>query len=75
ADRLRQIILEKFDMSLGMGLSKIAGRVFRVGHLGDINDLTLIGALSGVEMGLDLAGIPHAKGGVQAAMAYLAETA
>ena len=62
-------------MSLGTGLSKIAGKVFRIGHLGDINDLTLVGALSGVEMSLGLAGVPHAKGGVQAAMDVLAETA
>ena len=72
ADALRQVILDKFDLSLGMGLSKVAGRVFRIGHLGDINDLTLIAALAGVEMGLGLAGVPHSKGGVQAAMGTLA---
>jgi alanine-glyoxylate transaminase/serine-glyoxylate transaminase/serine-pyruvate transaminase len=64
-------VLDKFDMSLGNGLSKIAGRVFRIGHLGDINDLTLIATLSGVEMGLAIAGIPHRAGGVACAMEYL----
>ena len=62
-------------MSLGTGLSKVAGKVFRIGHLGDINDLTLIGTLAGVEMGLALAKVPHRPGGVTAAMSYLAETA
>lgn len=75
ADRVRRIILDSFDMSLGTGLSKVAGKVFRIGHLGDINDLTLLGAIGGVEMGLGLAGVPHQSGGVQAAMSYLAETA
>ena len=74
ADRLRAIILDAFDMSLGTGLSKVAKRVFRIGHLGDTNDLTIVGALAGVEMGLGLAGVPHGAGGVTAAMAYLAET-
>lgn len=73
ADALRGLILEKFDMSLGTGLGKVAGKVFRIGHLGDINDLTLIGTLSGVEMGLGLAGVPHNRGGVQAAMDFLAK--
>ncbi len=75
ADRLRKIILERFDMSLGAGLGKLKGRVFRVGHLGAFNDLMLAGTLSGVEMGLELAGVPHKKGGVQAAMDYLAQEA
>jgi alanine-glyoxylate transaminase/serine-glyoxylate transaminase/serine-pyruvate transaminase len=75
ADRFRQIVLEHFDMSLGTGLSKLAGKVFRIGHLGDTNDLTIIGALAGVEMGLALAGVPHKPGGVQAAMDYLRSTA
>jgi len=75
ADNLRAIILEHFNMSLGTGLNKVAGKVFRIGHLGDTNDLTILGALAGVEMGLEIAGIPHNKGGVQTAMAYLAETA
>jgi alanine-glyoxylate transaminase / serine-glyoxylate transaminase / serine-pyruvate transaminase len=75
ADTLRQVVLEHFDMSLGTGLTKLAGKVFRIGHLGDTNDLTVLGALTGVEMGLGLAGIPHREGGVQAAMTYLAATA
>jgi alanine-glyoxylate transaminase/serine-glyoxylate transaminase/serine-pyruvate transaminase len=75
ADRFRKVVLDAFDMSLGTGLGKVAGKVFRIGHLGDINDLTLIGTLAGCEMGLGLAGVPHQRGGVLAAMAYLAETA
>ncbi len=71
ADRARKVILEAFDMSLGTGLGKLAGKVFRIGHLGDFNDLTLMGTLAGVEMGLELAGVPVKKGGVQAAMDYL----
>ncbi len=73
ADRVRKTILEAFDMSLGTGLGKLAGKVFRIGHLGDFNDLTLMGTLAGVEMGLQLAGVPIRQEGVQAAMAYLAE--
>jgi alanine-glyoxylate transaminase/serine-glyoxylate transaminase/serine-pyruvate transaminase len=73
ADALRQVILDKYDMSLGTGLAKVAGKVFRIGHLGDFNDLTLLGTLAGVEMGLGLAGVPHNKGGVQAAMDYLGQ--
>lgn len=72
ADRLRAVILDKFDMSLGAGLGKLAGKVFRIGHLGDFNDLMLAGTLSGVEMGLAAAGVPYRKGGVQAALDYLA---
>jgi alanine-glyoxylate transaminase / serine-glyoxylate transaminase / serine-pyruvate transaminase len=68
ADRLRNIILEKFDMSLGAGLTKLAGKVFRIGHLGSFNDLMLAGTLSGIEMGLRLAGVPHNDGGVTAAL-------
>jgi alanine-glyoxylate transaminase / serine-glyoxylate transaminase / serine-pyruvate transaminase len=75
ADQLRATILQNFDMSLGMGLSKLKGKIFRIGHLGDFNDLTLMGTLAGVEMGLALAGVPHQKGGVDAAMQYLAECA
>src|SRR4051812_36770359 len=75
ADGFRKIALENFDISLGAGLSKVAGKVFRIGHLGDTNDLTILGALSGVEMGLALAGVPHKKGGVQAAMDYLTQAA
>jgi len=74
ADRLREIILQRYDMSLGTGLGKVQGRVFRIGHLGDFNDLTLIGTLGGVEMGLANARIPFKTGGVDAAMAFLAET-
>jgi alanine-glyoxylate transaminase/serine-glyoxylate transaminase/serine-pyruvate transaminase len=69
---LRRVILENFNMSLGSGLGKVQGKVFRIGHLGDFNDLMLCGALCGVEMGLALAGVPHRQGGVAAAMAYLA---
>jgi alanine-glyoxylate transaminase/serine-glyoxylate transaminase/serine-pyruvate transaminase len=75
ADRLRKVILEAFDMSLGTGLGKLAGKVFRIGHLGDLNDLTLMGTLSGVEMGLALAGIPAKRDGTRAAMEYLSECA
>ena len=64
---------DHFDMSLGTGLSKLAGKVFRIGHLGDFNDLTLMGTLAGVEMGLALAGVPHRPGGVAAAMNDLVE--
>ena len=71
ADSFRKIVLERFDMSLGNGLGKIAGKVFRIGHLGDFNDLMLAGTLCGVEMGLGLAGVPHRTGGVAAAMDYL----
>ena len=74
ADRVRKVILEAFDMSLGTGLGKLGGKVFRIGHLGDFNDLTLMGTLAGVEMGLGLAGVTVKKEGVQAAMAYLAES-
>jgi len=75
ADRFREVVLEHFDMSLGTGLAKLKGKVFRIGHLGDFNDLTLAGTLSGVEMGLELAGVPHKKGGVLAALDYLASQA
>jgi alanine-glyoxylate transaminase/serine-glyoxylate transaminase/serine-pyruvate transaminase len=71
ADELRRIILENFDMSLGAGLSKLAGKVFRIGHLGSFNDLMLAGTLSGVEMGLELAAVPHKEGGVTAALQSL----
>lgn len=73
ADAFRKVVLDRFNMSLGQGLTKVKDKVFRIGHLGDINDLTLCGTLSGVEMGLGLAGVPHTAGGVAAAMAYLAE--
>jgi alanine-glyoxylate transaminase/serine-glyoxylate transaminase/serine-pyruvate transaminase len=71
ADKVRQIILDRFDMSLGTGLSKLAGRVFRIGHLGDFNDLTLAGTLSGVQMGLELAGVDIDPTGLQAALEVL----
>jgi alanine-glyoxylate transaminase/serine-glyoxylate transaminase/serine-pyruvate transaminase len=74
ADRARKIILEAFDLSLGTGLTKLGGKMFRIGHLGDFNDLMLMGTLAGAEMGLGLAGVPVKKEGVQAAMAYLAES-
>jgi alanine-glyoxylate transaminase/serine-glyoxylate transaminase/serine-pyruvate transaminase len=74
ADKLRRLILNRFDMSLGTGLGKVTGRVFRIGHLGDLNDLTLAGTLCGVEMGLGLAGVPVVKGGVDAALEYLASS-
>jgi alanine-glyoxylate transaminase/serine-glyoxylate transaminase/serine-pyruvate transaminase len=75
ADRFRQIALDQFNISYGMGLGRIAGKVFRIGHLGDVNDLMMLGALAGTEMALKLARIPHKKGGVQAAMDYLAAEA
>ena len=75
ADALRALILEKFNMSLGNGLGRLADRVFRIGHLGEFGDLQLIGTLGGVEMGLALAGVPHRPGGVGAAMAHLAGNA
>ena len=75
ADRLRQIILQRFDMSLGTGLGKVQGKVFRIGHLGDFNDLMLAGTLCGVEMGLAAAAIPFNRGGVSAALDYLAANA
>jgi alanine-glyoxylate transaminase/serine-glyoxylate transaminase/serine-pyruvate transaminase len=68
ADEFRQIVLDRFDMSLGSGLGKLKGLVFRIGHLGSINDLMLAGTLSGIEMGLALAAVPHRRGGVQAAL-------
>jgi len=75
ADAFRRTVLDRFDMSLGTGLSKLAGRVFRIGHLGDFNDLTLMGTLAGVEMGLATAGVPHRAGGVDAAMSVLTTSA
>jgi alanine-glyoxylate transaminase/serine-glyoxylate transaminase/serine-pyruvate transaminase len=72
ADGLRQTILDRFDMSLGSGLGRLADKVFRIGHLGDLNDLTLAGTLSGIEMGLGVAGVPHQRGGINAALDHLA---
>jgi alanine-glyoxylate transaminase/serine-glyoxylate transaminase/serine-pyruvate transaminase len=73
ADAYRRDVLARFDMSLGTGLGRVAGRVFRIGHLGFFNDLTLCGALCGVEMGLASCRVPHRKGGVDAALAFLQE--
>ena len=75
ADGFRAVVLENFDMSLGNGLGKLAGRVFRIGHLGDFNALMLAGTLSGVEMGLALAGVPHQSGGVSVALKKLIDSA
>ena len=74
ADRFRELALDHFDISLGTGLGRLAGKAFRIGHLGDINDLTLLGALAGVEMSLGLAGVECKASGVLAAMTYLRET-
>ena len=71
ADEFRKKTLAAYDLSLGAGLTKVAGKVFRVGHLGSFNDLMLMGTLSGVEMGLAIAGVPHSQGGAQAAMSFL----
>ena len=73
ADVLRQVILERFDMSLGTGLGQLKGKVFRIGHLGDLNELTLAGTLCGVEMGLAACDVPHVSGGVNQALAFLAK--
>jgi len=75
ADTLRNVILDRFNMSLGMGLGKVKGTVFRIGHIGDFNELMLAGTLSGVEMGLNIARVPHNKGGVNAALEFLASSA
>lgn len=75
ADALRKIVLDNFNMSLGQGLTKLKDKVFRIGHLGDFNDLMLCATLSGIEMGLELAGVPHQKGGVAKAMEYLTQNA
>ncbi len=71
ADAFREVVLRRFNMSLGNGLGRLAGRVFRIGHLGDFNELMLAGTLSGVEMGLAAAGVPYERGGVQAALDFL----
>ena len=75
ADAFRKVTLQCFNLSLGQGLGKLSGKVFRIGHLGYFNELMLCGTLSGVEMGLEVAGVPHRKGGIQAATEYLAQTA
>jgi alanine-glyoxylate transaminase/serine-glyoxylate transaminase/serine-pyruvate transaminase len=69
--KFREAVLERFNLSLGSGLTKLRDKVFRIGHLGDFNDLMLAGTLAGIEMGLELTGVPHKKGGVDAAMDYL----
>jgi alanine-glyoxylate transaminase/serine-glyoxylate transaminase/serine-pyruvate transaminase len=74
AEAFRKTVLDHCNMSLGAGLSKLAGKVFRIGHLGACNELILMGALNGVEMGLRLAGVPHTAGGVEAARDYLTKT-
>ena len=71
ADTFRAAVLSRFDMSLGVGLAKLAGKAFRIGHVGDLNDLTLVGTLAGVEMGLTVAGVPHRPGGTQEALTFL----
>src|SRR5215469_5007375 len=73
ADQFRKVVLDSCNMSLGSGLSKLAGKVFRIGHLGDCNELTLLAALTGVEMGLSAAGVPHRSGGVEVAIKTLEE--
>jgi alanine-glyoxylate transaminase/serine-glyoxylate transaminase/serine-pyruvate transaminase len=75
ADALRKTVLERFNVSTGGGLARLGGRVFRIGHLGDLNEPMVLGTLGAVEMGLQASGVPHAQGGVQAAMAFLAEAA
>jgi alanine-glyoxylate transaminase/serine-glyoxylate transaminase/serine-pyruvate transaminase len=74
ADAFRRAVLEHFNMSLGTGLAKLQGWVFRIGHLGDFNDLTLLGTLGGVEMGLAHCAVPHRKGGMQAAIDFLSQS-
>jgi alanine-glyoxylate transaminase/serine-glyoxylate transaminase/serine-pyruvate transaminase len=73
-DALLDLVLKKFDMSLGIGLGKLKGKIFRIGHLGNFNDLMMAGTLAGLEMGLSLAGIPFSKGGMTAALEYLEGT-
>jgi alanine-glyoxylate transaminase/serine-glyoxylate transaminase/serine-pyruvate transaminase len=75
ADKLRAIALDRFNLSLGGGLGPLRGKLFRIGHLGDLNEPTVLGALATVEMALDLAGVPHGKGGTQAAADYLVNEA
>jgi alanine-glyoxylate transaminase / serine-glyoxylate transaminase / serine-pyruvate transaminase len=70
ADQLRATILENYDVSLGAGLGKVAGKVFRIGHLGWMNELMVVGGIAGIELGLGLAGVKHKAGGVQAAVDY-----
>ena len=74
ADEFRSVVLDNFNMSLGNGLSRLAGKVFRIGHLGDFNDLMLVATLGGIEMGLSKSSIPHQVGGTQAAMQFLKQS-
>jgi alanine-glyoxylate transaminase/serine-glyoxylate transaminase/serine-pyruvate transaminase len=73
ADKIRTLILDRFNMSLGTGLGRLAGRVFRIGHLGHLNDVTLAGTLAGVQMGLELAGVPIDESGINAALRVLGQ--
>ena len=73
SDNLRKVIYDEYNMSLGMGLNKVKGKVFRIGHLGDFNEIMLAGALAGVELGLRKAKIPHKAGGLMAALDYLSK--
>jgi alanine-glyoxylate transaminase / serine-glyoxylate transaminase / serine-pyruvate transaminase len=75
ADKMRQVCLDKFNVSLGGGLGHLKGRLFRIGHLGDVNEPMILGALAAIEMAMELSGVPHGKGGVQTAMEYLADSA
>jgi alanine-glyoxylate transaminase / serine-glyoxylate transaminase / serine-pyruvate transaminase len=75
ADALRRLVLDRFNVSLAAGLNKLAGKAFRFGHLGYTNDAAIVGALAAVEMGPELAGVPHHAGGVDAALGYLTEGA
>jgi alanine-glyoxylate transaminase/serine-glyoxylate transaminase/serine-pyruvate transaminase len=74
SDELRKVILERYNLSLGTGLGRLRGKAFRIGHLGDFNDLMLAGTLSGVEMGMTVAGVPFTRGGLMAALDYLSNT-
>ena len=74
-DKFRQICLDRFNVSLGGGLGPLRGKLFRIGHLGDLNEAMVLGALAAIEVSLELAAIPHGKGGVQAAMEYLVSEA
>ena len=71
AERTRQVCLDKFNVSLGGGLDRLRGRIIRIGHLGDLNEPMILGAIAAVEMAMELTGVPHGRGGVQAAMDYL----
>jgi alanine-glyoxylate transaminase/serine-glyoxylate transaminase/serine-pyruvate transaminase len=71
AEGFRKLVRERFDVSLAMGLNKLLGKVFRIGHLGDTNDVTIIGALAAIEMALEVTRVPHNEGGVTAAMRFL----